>query len=57
MNHAALAGVVADQTVVFAVQLFASTIGSALNCRSPGAALYLPNVEVIERQSFTTLWQ
>ena len=57
MHHAVFARVVADQPVVFAVQPLARAIGRALNCRSPGATLYLPDVEMVERQSLTVLWQ
>ena len=57
MNHAAFACVVADLTVILAVQLLASTIGGALHRRLPGTALYLSDVEVIQRQSLTVLGQ
>ena len=57
VNHAAFARVVADQPVILAVELLARAVCGALNRRPPGAALYLPDVEVVERQSLTGLWQ
>ena len=57
MNHAALAGVVADQAVVFAVELLARAVCGTLDRRSPGASLDLSDVEVIKRHSLTVLGQ
>ena len=57
MNHAALARVVADQPVILAVELLARAVCGTLDHRPPRAALYLPDVEVIQRQSVTVLGQ
>ena len=48
---------VEKKEVVFAVQLLARAVGRALNRRAPGAALYLTDVEVVQCQSVTALWQ
>ena len=47
VNHAALARVVADLTVIFAVELFSCSVSRGLDRRLPRAALDLPDVEVI----------
>ena len=57
VNHAALARVVADLPIVFAIQFLARAVGRGLDCRLTGAALDLPDVEMIERQSLTALRQ
>lgn len=57
VHYAALARVVTNLTVILAVELLARAVCGALNRRPPGAALYLPDVEVVERQSLTGLWQ
>ncbi len=54
-DHTAFVGVVADLTVVFAEQLFSSTVGGAGHSRLSSTPFNLGDVEMEQGQSITLL--